>query len=160
MSWFNMYVIWQLFFGLRNFREGHSRLHKRRNSFRRKTNIWFSFKVFFPRDKQADTSRRRYPSGGLSNSSDIDGLWRVLSLLCPPPGSPYRLGQWRVTLPSSVWMTPVTPPVWYSEVDLSLLSTSGQLLSSGHGASAMQCSSRQIKFICRETILRVGLKVW
>lgn len=43
-------------------------------SFRRKTNIWFSFKVFFPRDKQADTSRRRYPSGGLSNSSDIDGL--------------------------------------------------------------------------------------
>lgn len=42
---------------------------------------------------------------------------------------------------------------------LSLLSTSGQLLSSGHGASAMQCSSKQIKFICRETILRVGLKV-
>lgn len=144
MSWFNIYVIWQLFFGLRNFREGHGRLQQRRNSFRRKTNIWFNFKVFFPRNKQADTSRRRYPSGGLSNSSDIDGLWRVLSPLCPPPGSPYRLGQWRVTLPSSVWMTPVTPPVWYSEVDSSLLSPSGQLLSSGHGASTMHCSSKQI----------------
>lgn len=127
--------------------------------FRRKTNMGFNFKVSFP------VTNKRIPRPPPLPMQRFIRLrwyrWALTSLITAGSSPQLALSPWSMAGHSPLLrVNDPRDPTRVVRRGGSPLSPSGQLLSSSPGASEMHCSRKQTKFICREIVLRVGLKVW